>query len=82
VASGSPDSQIDQWQNPENVDIATISIGGNDLGFVDILNACVLWIRGPNLSGDCKSAIRRWRMVGAGEWQALENGRRWRRKGC
>jgi hypothetical protein len=26
--------------------------------------------------------IGRWRMLGAGEWQALENGRRWRRKGA
>ena len=25
-----------------------------------------------------KQSGRHWRMVGAGEWQSLENGRRWR----
>ena len=43
---------------PTNADIATISIGGNDLGFSDILKAYVLWVGGPNLSGDCNDEIQ------------------------
>lgn len=34
--------QIDSWTNPSVSDIATISIGGNDIGFSKILNHCVL----------------------------------------
>lgn len=34
--------QIDEWENPENADIATVTMGGNDLGFSDIVTNCVL----------------------------------------
>lgn len=42
VLSGGPSSQIDAWTNPGNADIATLTIGGNDLGFYNILTACVI----------------------------------------
>lgn len=34
--------QIDEWSNPERADIATVTAGGNDVGFTDILWYCVL----------------------------------------
>ena len=37
-------------------DIATISIGGNDIGFYNILTACVLWV-GGYWAGDCDTEI-------------------------
>ena len=37
---------------------ATLSIGGNDLGFFNIINACVFRFYGP-YSGGCPDAIRR-----------------------
>lgn len=42
--------------NPTVADIATISIGGNDIGFYNILTACVLWVGGP-WAGDCDTEI-------------------------
>lgn len=42
VLQGGKNSQIDAWTNPQNADIATLSIGGNDVGFYNILTACVL----------------------------------------
>jgi len=33
ILQGSPNSQIDAWINPQNADIGTLSIGGNDIGF-------------------------------------------------
>ena len=42
--------------NPANADIATISIGGNDIGFYNILTACVLWV-GGYWAGDCDTEI-------------------------
>lgn len=38
--------QIDEWKTPENADLATVTMGGNDLGFSDIVMNCVLV---PNL---------------------------------
>ena len=49
-------NQIDSWTNPQNADIATLSIGGNDLGFVDILDACVLRVE-QNFSGTCDELV-------------------------
>lgn len=66
LLSGNANSQVDLWQRPQNADIATISIGGNDLGFFNILNACVLWIEGQALSGDCDRAISNGMSVLAG----------------
>jgi hypothetical protein len=34
--------QIDEWASPENHDLATISVGGNDVGFADIVKSCVI----------------------------------------
>ena len=42
--------------NPAVADIATISIGGNDIGFYNILTACVLWV-GGYWAGDCDTEI-------------------------
>jgi lysophospholipase L1-like esterase len=36
------DRQINEWTNPQNADIATITMGGNDLGFSDIVLQCLL----------------------------------------
>ena len=42
--------------NPAVADIATISIGGNDIGFYNILTACVLRV-GGYWAGDCDTEI-------------------------
>ena len=42
--------------NPALSDIATVSIGGNDIGFYNILTACVLWV-GGYFAGDCDTEI-------------------------
>lgn len=34
--------QIDKWSNPNNDHMATVSIGGNDIGFGDLAFHCVL----------------------------------------
>lgn len=57
VLRGGDKSQIDAWANPSNADIATLSIGGNDVGFYPILTACVLRV-GQGLAGDCDAAVR------------------------
>ena len=45
-----------QRTNPAVADIATISIGGNDVGFYNILTACVLRV-GGYWAGDCDTEI-------------------------
>ena len=57
VLQGGDKSQIDAWTNPSNADIATLSIGGNDIGFYPILTACVLRV-GQSFAGDCDAAIQ------------------------
>lgn len=57
VLQGGTKSQIDAWTNPGNADIATLSIGGNDIGFYPILTACVLRVGGL-FAGNCDSAVR------------------------
>ena len=42
--------------NPAVADFATISVGGNDIGFYNILTACVLWV-GGYWAGDCDTEI-------------------------
>ena len=42
--------------NPTVTDIATLSIGGNDIGFYNILTACVLWV-GGYWAGDCDAEL-------------------------
>jgi hypothetical protein len=34
--------QIKEWTNPQNADIATVTMGGNDLGFSEIVKFCVI----------------------------------------
>ena len=58
ILQGGKNSQIDSWRNPENADIATISIGGNDIGFFPILNACVLRVN-EFRSGNCDDEIQK-----------------------
>lgn len=51
-----PDSQVDALNTSLPLDFATLSIGGNDLGFFDVMNACVFrfysWY-----SGTCEAAL-------------------------
>lgn len=56
VLQGGPKSQIDAWTNPNNADIATLSIGGNDVGFYNLLTACVLRV-GQYWAGDCNEQV-------------------------
>lgn len=49
-------SQITSWTNPENFDFATLSIGGNDIGFYNILTACVIRF-GMGAAGKCDEQI-------------------------
>lgn len=53
---GGKNSQIDKWTNPGNTDLATITIGGNDIGFYDVLTACVIRVGGI-FAGNCQKAI-------------------------
>ncbi|KAI0386212.1 SGNH hydrolase [Hypomontagnella monticulosa] len=56
VLSGGEDSQIDSFNTSVPVDFALLSIGGNDLGFFDVMNACVF--RFYNFySGTCETAL-------------------------
>ena len=52
VLKGGSKSQIDKWTNPSKADRATISIGGNDVGFYNVLTSCVLRV-GSFVAGDC-----------------------------
>lgn len=56
ILSGGAYSQVDAWTNPTVTDIATISIGGNDIGFYNILTACVLRF-GGYWAGDCDTEV-------------------------
>jgi lysophospholipase L1-like esterase len=40
VLQGGSKSQIDKWTNPSKADRATLSIGGNDIGFYNVLTSC------------------------------------------
>lgn len=42
--------QIMEWKTPQNADIATVTIGGNDLGFSDIVSQCLLVYSGWSVS--------------------------------
>jgi lysophospholipase L1-like esterase len=60
ILSGGTGSQIDMWTNPANADIATLSIGGNDVGFSKILDACIVQSMGGagQLFYDCQARIQ------------------------
>ena len=51
-----PPDPVSHRTNPAVADIATISIGGNDIGFYNILTACVLRV-GGYWAGDCDTEI-------------------------
>ncbi|KAI1094705.1 SGNH hydrolase [Rostrohypoxylon terebratum] len=56
IISGTSDSQVDTFNTSLPVDLALLSIGGNDLGFFDVINACVF--RFYNFySGTCEAAL-------------------------
>ncbi|KAI0841696.1 SGNH hydrolase [Hypoxylon sp. FL0890] len=56
VLSGGSDSQVDAFNASLPADFALLSIGGNDLGFFDVMNACVF--RFYNFySGTCETAL-------------------------
>ncbi|KAK5988770.1 Lipase 1-like protein [Cladobotryum mycophilum] len=57
MLAGAQHSQIDQLNTSINVDFALLSIGGNDLGFFEIMNSCIF--RFYNFySGTCETALR------------------------
>jgi SAGA-associated factor 73 len=56
MLAGSPVSQIDQFNTTSTADFALLSIGGNDLGFFDIMNSCIFRFY-SFYSGTCESAL-------------------------
>lgn len=56
VVSGGERSQIDSFNASINVDFAVLSIGGNDLGFFRVMNACIFRFY-SFYSGTCESAL-------------------------
>ncbi|KAK5629759.1 hypothetical protein RRF57_005474 [Xylaria bambusicola] len=60
--AGAEDSQVDRLNVSLPIDFALLSIGGNDLGFFDVINACVF--RFYNFySGTCEDALARSRVL-------------------
>ncbi|KAI9167330.1 SAGA-associated factor 73 [Paramyrothecium foliicola] len=57
MLAGSPVSQIDQFNTTSTADFALLSIGGNDLGFFEIMNNCIFRFYGP-YSGTCEMALQ------------------------
>jgi hypothetical protein len=60
IMSGGASSQINAWTNPASSDIATLSIGGSDVGFSKILDACIIQIFGgadQTFVYDCQARI-------------------------
>lgn len=56
LLSGHPNSQIDLLNTSLPIDFATLSIGGNDLGFFAVINACIFRFYGF-YSGTCAAAL-------------------------
>ncbi|USW58442.1 Putative SGNH hydrolase-type esterase domain, SGNH hydrolase superfamily [Septoria linicola] len=56
--------QIDEWTNPQKADLATLTMGGNDVGFSDIVWYCVVdpvwvpWYTSSNCNGAKEKAIK------------------------
>ncbi|KAI0123817.1 SGNH hydrolase-type esterase domain-containing protein [Xylariales sp. AK1849] len=56
ILSGGETSQIDGFNASRPADFALLSVGGNDLGFFDVMNACIF--RFYNFySGTCETAL-------------------------
>lgn len=58
VLAGTSTSQIDGFNTTETADFALLSIGGNDLGFFDIMNSCIFRFYSFG-SGTCETALLR-----------------------
>lgn len=58
VLSGGEQSQIDAFNTTKSADFALLSIGGNDLGFFDIMNSCIFRFY-SFYSGTCEAALER-----------------------
>ncbi|KAK0710979.1 SGNH hydrolase-type esterase domain-containing protein [Lasiosphaeris hirsuta] len=56
AGGGGASSQIDRFNTTPVLDVATLSIGGNDLGFFDVMNACVFRFY-SFYSGTCEAAL-------------------------
>ncbi|KAL0930758.1 Lipase 1-like protein 3 [Colletotrichum truncatum] len=57
ILSGGERSQVDSFNNSINADLALLSIGGNDLGFFRVMNACIFRFY-SFYSGTCESALK------------------------
>ncbi|KAH7313275.1 SGNH hydrolase-type esterase domain-containing protein [Stachybotrys elegans] len=58
MLAGSEVSQIDQFNTTDTTDFALLSIGGNDLGFFEIMNSCIFRFY-SFYSGTCESALQK-----------------------
>lgn len=56
TSTARPPSQLDALDTTLPLDFATLSVGGNDLGFFDVMNACIFRFYGWN-SGTCAAAL-------------------------
>jgi len=56
LLQGGASSQIDTFNASLDVDFATLSMGGNDLGFFDVMNACIFRFY-SFYSGTCEAAL-------------------------
>lgn len=56
ILSGTALSQIDLLNTSLPLDFATLSVGGNDLGFFDVMNACIFRFY-SFYSGTCEAAL-------------------------
>ncbi|WYZ40297.1 hypothetical protein EsH8_IV_000638 [Colletotrichum jinshuiense] len=57
VLSGGERSQVDSFNTSINADFAVLSIGGNDLGFFRVMNACIFRFY-SFYSGTCETALQ------------------------
>ncbi|UKZ68895.1 uncharacterized protein TrAtP1_009913 [Trichoderma atroviride] len=58
MLAGAEHSQIDEFNTTATADFALLSIGGNDLGFFDIMNSCIFRFY-SFYSGTCESSLQR-----------------------
>lgn len=56
--AGAEHSQVDGLNLTDNADFALLSIGGNDLGFFEIMNSCIFRFY-SFVSGTCDDALRK-----------------------
>lgn len=57
ILAGRPESQLDALNGTLPADFALLSVGGNDLGFFEVMNACIF--RFYNFySGTCETALQ------------------------